>query len=163
MSRSASTSKQAAKPKRRWLQFSLRTLLLMITVFCVWLGLRVEEARRARAIQVVLAGQPALVETLCRPELRVLQQRLAVRACLQPLPVEEAADYLEEQVAERFPGMSEWQVDSREVHGVRGLRILWGWGPSWLHLLQAFSRQSLPHPGPRGAPAISISSRKRRL
>src|SRR5205085_12103861 len=49
-----------------------------------------------------------------------------------PLTAEEAADYLEEQVAERFPGMSEWQVDSREVHGVRGLRILWGWGPSWL-------------------------------
>jgi type II secretory pathway predicted ATPase ExeA len=56
------------------------------------------EARQARAIQVVLAGQPALVETLRRPELRVLSQRLAVRACLRPLPVEEAADYLLHQL-----------------------------------------------------------------
>jgi type II secretory pathway predicted ATPase ExeA len=56
------------------------------------------EARQARAIQVVLAGQPALLETLRRPELRVLTQRLAVRACLQPLPLEEAADYLLHQL-----------------------------------------------------------------
>jgi type II secretory pathway predicted ATPase ExeA len=56
------------------------------------------EARQARAVQVVLAGQPALVETLRRPELRVLQQRLAVRSCLQPLPLDESADYLLHQL-----------------------------------------------------------------
>jgi hypothetical protein len=65
---------------------------------------------------------------------RIRAEKALVRRANGPWPMtaEEAADYLEEQVAERFPGMSEWQVDSREVHGVRGLRILWGWGPSWL-------------------------------
>ena len=38
------------KPKRRWLRFNLRTLLIVLTVFCVWLGwylLRVEQQRDA--------------------------------------------------------------------------------------------------------------------
>jgi type II secretory pathway predicted ATPase ExeA len=56
------------------------------------------ESRRAKAFQVVLAGQPALLETLARPSLRALAQRLAVRVALQPLGVEEAADYLLHQL-----------------------------------------------------------------
>ena len=49
-----------------------------------------------------------------------------------PMTAEEAADYLEEQVKDRFPDMDEWLVEWREVRGVRGLRVLWGRGPSWL-------------------------------
>jgi hypothetical protein len=49
-----------------------------------------------------------------------------------PMTAEEAAAFLEEQVKDRFPAMDLWQVDWREVRGVRGLRIQWGWGPSWL-------------------------------
>jgi type II secretory pathway predicted ATPase ExeA len=56
------------------------------------------EGRRARAFQVVLVGQPALLETLRRPQLRPLAQRLAVRTRLAPLGVEEAADYLLHQL-----------------------------------------------------------------
>jgi general secretion pathway protein A len=56
------------------------------------------EARRARAVQVILAGQPGLLETLTRPRLAGLRQRLAVRPCLSPLPTEEAADYLLHQL-----------------------------------------------------------------
>jgi type II secretory pathway predicted ATPase ExeA len=52
------------------------------------------EAGESKAIQVVLAGQPALLETLRRPELAALAQRVCARAHLDPLPVEEAADYL---------------------------------------------------------------------
>ena|SRR5215211_8235772 len=26
------------KPKRRWLRYSVRTLLVAVTIFCVWLG-----------------------------------------------------------------------------------------------------------------------------
>jgi hypothetical protein len=32
----------------RWLRFSLRTLLVAVTIFCVWLGLKVNAARRQR-------------------------------------------------------------------------------------------------------------------
>ena len=37
-----------AKPKHNWFRFSLRTLLLLITVFAVWLGFTVSAARRQR-------------------------------------------------------------------------------------------------------------------
>jgi len=52
------------------------------------------EGRAGAAVQVVLVGQTELLQTLARPELASLRQRLAVRAVLAPLGVEEAADYL---------------------------------------------------------------------
>ncbi len=52
------------------------------------------ESSVGKAVQVVLVGQPALLEHLARPELAVLRQRVAVRAALEPLPLQEAADYL---------------------------------------------------------------------
>ena len=33
------------KPRRRWLQFSLRTLFVVVTVFCVWVGITAKRAR----------------------------------------------------------------------------------------------------------------------
>jgi type II secretory pathway predicted ATPase ExeA len=52
------------------------------------------EGRSGKALQVVLVGQPELLEVLSAPALASLRQRLAVRALLQPLGVQEAADYL---------------------------------------------------------------------
>lgn len=52
------------------------------------------EARSSKALQVVLVGQPALLEMLRRPELTALWQRVAIRTELEPLPLQEAADYL---------------------------------------------------------------------
>jgi type II secretory pathway predicted ATPase ExeA len=52
------------------------------------------EARGAKALQVVLLGQPRLLETLAGPELAGLRQRLVIRAGLEALPLQEAADYL---------------------------------------------------------------------
>src|SRR5215471_13446031 len=37
-----------AEMKSRWFRFSLRTLLLLITALCVWLGIQVNAARRQR-------------------------------------------------------------------------------------------------------------------
>ncbi len=46
------------KPKRRWFQFSLRTLLIVVTVFAVWLAYRANRmAQQRRAL--------AMVERLC--------------------------------------------------------------------------------------------------
>ena len=40
---------------RRWLQFSLRSLLVLLTIACVWLGWKVERARkRGEAIDAVV-------------------------------------------------------------------------------------------------------------
>jgi type II secretory pathway predicted ATPase ExeA len=52
------------------------------------------EAGSSKAVQVVLVGQENLLETLRLPELAVLNQRLEVRTQLEPLGVEEAADYV---------------------------------------------------------------------
>jgi hypothetical protein len=48
--------------RRRWLQFSLKAFLVVMTVGCVWLGWKVERARRrGRAIDaIVAAGRPVL-------------------------------------------------------------------------------------------------------
>src|SRR5262245_47882876 len=40
---------------KRWLRFSLRTMLLLITVLCIWLGFQVNAARRQReAVAAIL-------------------------------------------------------------------------------------------------------------
>jgi type II secretory pathway predicted ATPase ExeA len=56
------------------------------------------EAKHARAIQVVLIGQPSLCLTLNRPESVGFKQRVAVRLALEPLDRHEAADYLIQHV-----------------------------------------------------------------
>jgi type II secretory pathway predicted ATPase ExeA len=52
------------------------------------------ESAHGRAVQIVLIGQPAILDTLHRPELKAVQQRLAVRVRLEVLDVHESADYL---------------------------------------------------------------------
>jgi hypothetical protein len=41
--------KRTIKASRRWLRFSLRTMLVLVTAFGVWLGIKVDEARRQKA------------------------------------------------------------------------------------------------------------------
>ncbi len=52
------------------------------------------EAPEGRALQIVLVAQSSIMETLARPELTALRQRLAVRGDLGPLSLEESADFL---------------------------------------------------------------------
>src|SRR5438270_634265 len=61
-------------------------------------GLADEESPVGRAIHVVLLAQPIIGLTLSRPELTGFAQRLAIRPNLDPLPADEAADYLLHQV-----------------------------------------------------------------
>jgi len=37
-------------PNRRWLRFSIRTLLVAVTIFCVWLGWQVSIVRERKAL-----------------------------------------------------------------------------------------------------------------
>jgi general secretion pathway protein A len=52
------------------------------------------EAAANKALHIILIGQETLLGTLRLPELAALNQRLEVRAELEPLGVEEAADYV---------------------------------------------------------------------
>jgi general secretion pathway protein A len=56
------------------------------------------ETTHAKLIQIVLAGQPQLVDTLMRPGLVQLRQRMAVVANLGPLDSAETAEYIEHRL-----------------------------------------------------------------
>jgi general secretion pathway protein A len=56
------------------------------------------ETTHAKLIQIVLAGQPQLVDTLMRPGLVQLRQRIAVLANLEPLDSAETAEYIEHRL-----------------------------------------------------------------
>lgn len=43
-----SAAPNQVRPGRRWLQFSLRSFLIVLTIGCLWLGWKVERARRQR-------------------------------------------------------------------------------------------------------------------
>jgi Leucine Rich repeat len=46
---------EPTRHRPRWLRFSLRTLLVMMTVLCVWLGIQVNAARRQKqAVEAIL-------------------------------------------------------------------------------------------------------------
>lgn len=57
------------------------------------------ETRTAKLLQVVLVGQPELDEMLSRPELRPLNQRIAVRARIGPLNPDDSRRYVEHRIA----------------------------------------------------------------
>lgn len=52
------------------------------------------ETTHSKLIQIVLAGQPQLVDTLRRPGLAQLRQRIAVLAGLKPMDATETAEYV---------------------------------------------------------------------
>ncbi len=52
------------------------------------------ETERGKLLQIVLVGQPELRQQLARPELRQLNQRIALRYHLQPFDHQETKDYI---------------------------------------------------------------------
>ncbi|MBM4257287.1 MAG: DUF2075 domain-containing protein [Deltaproteobacteria bacterium] len=52
------------------------------------------ETERAKLLQIVLVGQPELAQTLARPDLAQLDQRVTLRWHLKPLPVDDTGAYI---------------------------------------------------------------------
>jgi general secretion pathway protein A len=71
------------------------------------------ETTHAKLIQIVLAGQPQLIDTLMRPGLVQLRQRIAVVANLEPLDAVETAEYIEHRL--RAAGSGEPPIFTREA------------------------------------------------
>jgi type II secretory pathway predicted ATPase ExeA len=82
------------------------------------------EGSGGKAVQVVLVGQPELLDTLGSPLLASLRQRLAVRATLEPMGIEESADYLLHHLRlaggkpEEILGEEALELLARNTHGV---------------------------------------------
>lgn len=71
------------------------------------------ETPREKLLQIIIAGQPELIEIFRRPELRQLKQRMNSFCNLQPLSLDELRDYLHHRLAcaglpnqELFPPVS---------------------------------------------------------
>jgi len=71
------------------------------------------ETTHSKLIQIVLAGQPQLVETLMRPGLVQLRQRIAVVANLEPLDATETAEYIEHRL--RAAGSNDMPIFTRDA------------------------------------------------
>ncbi len=67
------------------------------------------ETNEQKLLQIILIGQPELVEKLARPELRQLNQRITARYHLQPLSLEETHAYIRHRL---------------EVAGLKGGQLL---------------------------------------
>lgn len=108
-------------------------------------------ARHGTAVHVLLVGQPGLLETLARPELAALRQRLATRAALEPLTVQEAADYLLHQV--RAAGGRPEHVFTEE-----SLEVLARGGQGLPRLLNQAAHQALTLAAAAGAVAVDAEA-----
>ena len=71
------------------------------------------ETTHSKLIQIVLAGQPPLVQTLKRPGLSQLRQRLGMLANLKPLDAAEVAEYIEHRL--RTSGFKRNAVFTRDA------------------------------------------------
>ena len=70
----------ADRPRRRWYRFSLRTLFVLLTLFCVWLGVQVKWIRdrheAVRACPAWIMSGPAPVTLQLFGERGALRIRL---------------------------------------------------------------------------------------
>jgi general secretion pathway protein A len=64
------------------------------------------ETPRAKLLQILLIGQPELMDKLALPQLRQLNQRIVIRAHLAPLEPQEVADYIHYRL---------WRAGGREA------------------------------------------------
>ncbi|MGA8075013.1 MAG: AAA family ATPase [Candidatus Acidiferrales bacterium] len=71
------------------------------------------ETSHAKLIQIVLAGQPQLIETLLRPNLSQLRQRIAILTNLEPLCASETSQYIEHRL--RAAGSSNGAIFTSEA------------------------------------------------
>lgn len=57
------------------------------------------ETRQRKLLQVIMIGQPELLDLLARPELRQLEQRITARYHLMPLSAKDTADYVRHRLS----------------------------------------------------------------
>jgi general secretion pathway protein A len=82
------------------------------------------ETRAAKILQIVLVGQPELATKVERPELRQLDQRIALRCRTVPLTASETRDYIQTRLrvaGATTPGMFSDEAVERIARETRGI------------------------------------------
>jgi general secretion pathway protein A len=74
------------------------------------------ETPREKLLQIIMAGQPELSQTLARPELRQLKQRVSAICRLEPLSLEELREYMQHRLNQA--GLPDQHLFSEEVIGL---------------------------------------------
>jgi type II secretory pathway predicted ATPase ExeA len=109
------------------------------------------ESRSGKAVQIVLVGLPSILDTLGQPELTALVQRLAVQVVVEPLDIQEAADYLLHHI--RVAGGRAEDVFSEDA-----LKMLAEAGRGVPRLLNQVARQALALAGEGGAEQVDVEA-----
>ena len=78
------------------------------------------ETPTSKLLQIILVGQPELVDLLARPELRQLRQRIVLRHHLRPFDAQETDAYVDERLAlAGYTGKGIFQRSARrEIHAL---------------------------------------------
>src|SRR6478752_1724301 len=95
--------------KRRWFRFSLRTLLLIITALCVWLGMQVNAARRQKEVvdAIVKAGgrvgydyevTPSFILSTSATQRRLLAHSMAPKYDINPNATPSSPAWLRDRI-----------------------------------------------------------------
>lgn len=115
------------RPKRRWLQFSLGSLLLLITVLAVWLGWQVNRVRREREAIALVERLGGEVYFDYQVEENVPLGHFVTSPARKP----PAPDWLRWLVGEDYfrrvasVELRDTKVTDEDLHVVAGLRRLW--------------------------------------
>jgi general secretion pathway protein A len=74
------------------------------------------ETPREKLLQIIMAGQPELGDTLGRPELRQLKQRVSAICRLEPLTLDEVREYIQHRLS--LAGLPDQMLFPEEVIGM---------------------------------------------
>ena len=130
-----------AKPKRRWLRFSLRTLLLLTAVIAAWFGWQVNKAQKQKAAVAAVEAAGGTVEYQRLNRWRRLFQPVHVwhvtevdfeSGKVDDNLLESVKDHLENLASLKALSLRNTRITDKGLLHLRGLRSLY-----WLYIIDA--------------------------
>ena len=100
----------AGVAKRRWLRFSIRTLLVAVTIFCVWLGWQVSIVRERKAVSELFEGKALALAAYDPPYANFVRRMMGDAPLLLNLGCENLTSDEIQRVKKAFPELVEFQV-----------------------------------------------------
>jgi hypothetical protein len=96
--------------ERRWLRFSLSSLLIAATLFCVWLGWQASIVRERRAVKELLEGKAFALAAYDPPYANFVRRMMDDVPMLYNLACYNLTSDEIERVKKAFPELVDFQV-----------------------------------------------------